>query len=297
MNNSIFLTDADDPIDIRKDNVFKAVFTKNNPMSKAALSKLISALISKEVSIKEILTNEIPVESLKERQIRFDINCKAEDGEQINVEMCFNPDPSEPVRLEYHTGKLFISQDIKGIRKNYKDLKQTYQITILAKRQFFRDKEFFHKFEYYDPIHGVSLNGKTRIITLKLSKLYEVSKKAADEMSVSERWAYYFRYLTDRSKRSKINEILEHEEGIAMASKVLMKISKDEIERARLLLDEKNSLDIQSKIVTAERKAERKGELKGVLKGQTERTNYFLELLNQGLSTEEIKQRLESSNK
>ncbi|MCL2130332.1 MAG: hypothetical protein FWH35_08270, partial [Treponema sp.] len=35
-----------------------------------------------------------------------------------------------------------------------------------------------------------------------------------------ESWAVYFRYLTDKGKRYKINEILEHEEGIAMASDV-----------------------------------------------------------------------------
>jgi predicted transposase/invertase (TIGR01784 family) len=280
MKNLIFLTAADDPIDICKDNVFKAVFTRKTPESRNALSNLISALIGKEVSISEILINEIPVESLKERQIRFDINCRDQNGEQINVEMSFNPDKVEPVRLEYHAGKLFTSQEIRGKRKNYKDLKQTYQIAILAKRRFFRDKEFFHKFEYYDPEHGVSLNGKTRIVTLELSKLDEIAKKATGKMSNSERWAYYFRYLTDRSKRSKINEILKHEEGIAMASQVLMKISKDEIERARLLLDEKNSLDIQSKIVTAERKGERKGKRKG--------EQNIINLLKSGKSLEEV---------
>jgi hypothetical protein len=41
--NTFYFTDADDLVDIRQDNVFKAVFTRDNPVSKIALSKLVSA--------------------------------------------------------------------------------------------------------------------------------------------------------------------------------------------------------------------------------------------------------------
>ena len=39
--------DDDDLIDIRFDNVFKAVFTKETPASRGALSRLVSALIGR----------------------------------------------------------------------------------------------------------------------------------------------------------------------------------------------------------------------------------------------------------
>ena len=42
-------------------------------------------------------------------------------------------------------------------------------------------------------------------------------------MSNPEQWAVYFEYLTDRSKRGKINDIVELEKGIAMA---MLKASK-----------------------------------------------------------------------
>jgi hypothetical protein len=44
----------------------------------------------------------------------------------------------------------------------------------------------------------------------------------------------YFRYVTEKSKRKKINEVIVTEKGIAMTSEVLIKISRDEVERARL---------------------------------------------------------------
>jgi len=272
----IQFNEDDDLIDIRFDNVFKAVFTRNTPASRGALSKLISALIDHEISVMDIIANEPPVDSLHDRQIRFDINCRAKNGEFVNVEMSLNPDPSEPMRLEFYAGKLFTDQDIRGSGKSYKDLKQAYQITILARERFFPDEIILHSFEYYDPAHGISLNGKSRIITLELSKVDQVIEKPVDWMSPKEYWAVYFRYLTDKDKRRKINEILEADEGIAMASEILITISKDEIERARLMSEYKYELDAQSKLVEARRKGESIGEQK------------IINLLKSGKSPEEI---------
>ena len=276
----IILREDDDPVDIRRDNIFKAVFARNTPESTEALSRLVSALIGRDVSIVSILANEPPVGSTRDRQIRFDINCRAENGELINVEMCFNPNPFEPVRLEFHAAKLFTGQDIRGSRKNYGDLKSAYQIAILAKEHFFQDDEFFHTFEYYDPIHHVSLNGRSRIITLELSKLAGIVEKPIQEMSRAELWAFYFGYLTDKSKRSKINEIVMFEEGIAMASQVLLKVSRDEEERARIMRDEKIELDYQDMMVTAERKVHKE----------------ILEMINQVSSLDELRQQLTSTS-
>jgi len=280
---NIYFDETEDIIDIRLDNVFKAVFTRDTPASKIALSRLISAIIGREITVITISANELPIDNIRDRQIRFDVHCRAETGELIDVEMSFNPDPFEPIRLEFYAGKLFTGQDIKGAKKNYDDLKQAYQIAILDKERFFEDEEFSHSFEYYDPIHGVSLNGKSRIITLELSKLEEIVEKSTDEMSAQEYWAVFFRYLTDKSKRWKINKIIEREDGIAMASEVLKSISKDEIERARLMSEYKYELDLQSKLVTAERK--------GIQEGQ----NYVLELMAQGLSYEEIRKKIEEN--
>jgi predicted transposase/invertase (TIGR01784 family) len=264
--------DTDDLIDICLDNVFKAVFTRNTPESQAALSNLLSAFIQRGVTVTAITANEPPIDNLRDRQIRFDINCKADNGEPVNVEMSLNPDPFEPIRLEFHVGKLFTGQDIRGTDKTYDDLKQAYQIAVLVKERFFPDEVFFHTFEYYDPVHKVSLNGRSRIITLELSKLDKVVEKPIEDMTTQEHWAVFFRYLTDRSKRRKINEILEQEEGIAMASEVLMTISKDEVERARLMSEYKYAVDTQSKIVHAKRE------------GRQE----ILEMLKKGIPSEEI---------
>jgi predicted transposase/invertase (TIGR01784 family) len=281
----IYFTEDDDLVDICKDNVFKAVFTKDMPASKKALGKLVSALIGRELSIVTITANEPPIDDLRDRQIRFDINCKAGDGELVNVEMSMDPDVLEPVRLEFHIGKLFTGQDIRGKNKIYKDLKQAYQIAILAKKRFFPDDIPLHTFEYYDPQHKVSLNGRSRIITLELSKLGKVVKKPIKDMNAPELWGVYFRYLRNKSKRGIINEIIKQEEGIAMASQVLMTISRDEVERARLISEEKHVLDTRSKLFYAKQKGRAEGLAKGRTEGRTKgRTEEKLEIAQNALA-------------
>jgi predicted transposase/invertase (TIGR01784 family) len=281
----VYFAENDDIIDIRHDNVFKAVFTRSTPASQGALSKLVSALVGRELSIVAITANEPPIDNVHDRQIRFDINCRAEDGELINVEMSLNPDRFEPVRLEFHAAKLFTGQDIRGTDKNYDDLKQAYQIAILANERFFHDDIPLHSFEYYDREHNVSLNGRSRIITLELSKLDKVLEKPIKDMSAPEHWAVFFQYLTDKAKRGKINEIIACEEGIKMASEVLMTISKDEVERARLMSEYKYQLDTQSKLVNAKREGIREGMLKGEQNGKA---NIARNALAEGLSVDVV---------
>jgi hypothetical protein len=152
-----------------------------------------------------------------------------------------------------------------------------------------------------DKKHGVPLGGRTRVITLELSKLEYLVEKPAGEMSAAERWAFYFRYLTDRGKRQKINEIIKHEEGIAMASEVLITISRDEVERARLLSEYKYEVDMQSHIVNAKREGEQIGERRGRQEGRMEdeqrKVAEILKLIDAGCAPDQIKERLKADNR
>jgi len=278
----ILFDETEDILDIRKDNIFKAVFTKNTSDSRKALSGLVSAIVGREMEVLDIMANEPPPEDERDRQLRFDINCRTEDGEQVNVEMCLHPNKFEPVRLEFHAARLFCGQDIRGKDKSFDDLKRTYQIAILGNETFFPDGDFFHSFEYYDPARSVPLGGRTRIITLELAKLEKVARKSADEMSNTERWAVFLEYLTDPRMRAKMNEIAGREEGIAMAGGVLLNISRNEVERARLESEFKGQLDLQTKLVDAKREGEEKNRME------------ILSLIAKGYTAADIKRELET---
>jgi predicted transposase/invertase (TIGR01784 family) len=282
----IKVDETDDIIDICQDNVFKAVFTKDSLESGNALTELLDCLTKQKLSVIEIIANEPPIDDVRDRQIRFDIQCEAENGELINIEMTMQPDDFEPVRLEFHAGKLFRRQDIRGKDKTFNDLKSAYQISFLVRKSFFDDTVIVHNFEYYDPEQSVSLGGRSRIITVELGKLENIVKKPVEEMSQAERWSVFFKYITDTTKREKINQIIEAEEGIAMACKVLRTISKDKMEQARLISEYKFETDHQSKMVQAKRVSFQEGEQRK----QAE----VLNLINSGTTMEELKQYLTS---
>ena len=255
--------DGTQVFDIRHDPVFKAVFTKDTAISRTALSDLISAMIGRVITVETITANEPPVSDLRQRYLRFDIACKTKRGEPINVEMSFNPKANELTRLEYHVSRLFVGQDVHGKGRNYKDLKKTYQIAILAKKKFFPDKDFIHDFTYYDRRTRVSLGGKTRIITVELVKTKPIAEKPIEKMTNAEQWAVFLEYLTDPKKRAKIIDIVNREEGIAMAVKTMNGFTQKELDYIRESYRIKCDLDYQDEVVTAQRKALKEGRRKG----------------------------------
>jgi predicted transposase/invertase (TIGR01784 family) len=87
--------------------------------------------------------------------------------------------------------------------------------------------------------------------------------------------------LTDKGKRGKINEVVESEEGIAMASEVLLKISREEEVQARLMSEWKYVVDTQSKVVDARRE--------GIHEGAQQRAVEFArKLKSRGVAAEQI---------
>jgi len=253
----IYFKYEDDIINPCWDNVFKATFTKDTPESRGALEFLLSAILGRMLTVVMITANEPPVDSLNERQIRYDISCKFDNGDLCNIEMTLSPDSCEPVRLEYYSSKLFTNQDIRGKDKSYNDLKHSYQIALLVNDPMYKDDVFVHHFKHYDEENRVSLGGRSHIIVIELSKLEQIAQKPVVEMTALERWAVFFRYTPDKGKRELVNEIIKVEEGIAMAGQVLLHISKDERERARLTSEYKYAVDLQSKTVDARRAEKR----------------------------------------
>jgi predicted transposase/invertase (TIGR01784 family) len=239
--------------------------------------------------VETIIANEPAVDDMRQRYLRFDVACKTGKGEPINVEMAFNPKTSEQVRLEYHTARLFVGQDIHGQDKDYDDLKETYQIAILAKERFFPDENLTHNFLYYDPNAHISLGGRTRIITVELVKTGPVVDKPIEEMTTAERWAVFFQYLTDEEKRGKIIEIINREEGIAMALDTLANITQDEVEYARMSNLIKSQLDYQSGMVSARREGLKEGFTKGHDEGRNEASlDIAQKMKTMGFLTEQI---------
>jgi predicted transposase/invertase (TIGR01784 family) len=240
-----------DIIDIRFDQAFKAVFTRDTPQSRGALKGLLSSLIRREIHSLTVTANEPAANSPDDRQIRFDINCVLNNAEPANVEMTLYPRAFEALRMEFHLSRLFTTQKIRGNRRSYRDLKLTYQISIVG-RNLFDDEALVHRFAYYDEEHNRRLGGKTSIIVLELGKAEKAAaRKTVEGMSGEERWALFLCYSAEKDRRELVNEILEHEEAIAMAGETMVRFSKKQLEWFRNESKLKYELDRREMILDA----------------------------------------------
>jgi predicted transposase/invertase (TIGR01784 family) len=242
-----------------RDAVFKLIFTRETPSSRGALGSLASAFVGRKTQIVAITANEPPPNSVQDRQIRFDIACKLEGGELANVEMTLYPKPYEAARMEYHLGRLYTNQDIKGVTRSFDNLKRAYQVSFFAEENLYPDSGMVHQFRYHDKRYGIDLGGRTEIITIELKKAAGLLGKQAGEMSPEDLWAFFFRYGPDMEQRAVINEIMAIEEGIAMAGEELLTVSEDERIQAWLMSAEKYDLDRQSEMAYARHESRTEG--------------------------------------
>ena len=280
---------TDPCIDICQDGVFKAVFTKDCPPSRAAITSLLSAFVEREVSILTIQTNEPPIDDVRQHQIRFDISVKFDNGELADIELTVNPKAGEYLRMEYYAARLFAGQDIRSADRTFGDLKHTWQISFIAGRPVFKDAAWFHKFEYYDPKRGISLGGRTAILGIELNKLGETVKKPAEAMSRQERWAVYFGYYTDPGRRKLLREIEALEEGIGMAETVVKGFTQHELEMLREISEHRRQMDYQEDMIEMRKEAWAAGLAEGRAEGRIEGQKQLLDLLEGGKSLDEAR--------
>jgi len=66
-----------------------------------------------------------------------------------------------------------------------------------------------------------------------------------------EMWSVFLGYADDPKKRKLINEMIDRREALNMASSVLIEISKDEHERAKLRSQRKYENDLFTNIETS----------------------------------------------
>ena len=214
------------------DRVFKLLLT--GPGSKTGLIKLISAIISRKVVDVTLYPNEPPAESSEEKAERLDVNCKIDDGSQVNLEM-------QASRLQedtdgqhknlkgksvYYLTDLHSSQPAKGLRR-YDRLARTYQITFCSYTIFPDQPDYVNSFSLRHDTTGELLCDAVQLVFVELSKLRDILNKPVREMTVLDKWSLFLQYAPDRKHREKVNEVIDSEEVLQMAGNLLMSISQD----------------------------------------------------------------------
>ena len=238
------------------DRIFKVMLCW--PEAEPFLMKLIAGIIRRNVIGVTVLNNEIPISDTQEKAERFDVNCKIDDGSQINLEMQASrmkeDRGSEHNNLKgrsiYFLCDLHSSQPARG-QQRYDRLMQTYQVTFCSYTVFPHRKDYVNSFSIRHDADNELLHDAIQTVIVELSKLEDIVKKPVETMTDLEKFSVFFEYAEKPAYRETVNKVIESEEVLTVAGNLLMNISQDERERAIFRSRKKFSMDIASDMATA----------------------------------------------
>jgi predicted transposase/invertase (TIGR01784 family) len=239
------------------DRVFKLILT--HPEAKQALMNLISSVIGRTVVDVILLPNELAPGDTEEKAERLDVNCKIDDGSQVNLEMQASRIVEDldgqyrniKGKSVYYLTDLHSSQPAKG-QQRYDRLARSYQITFCSYTIFPNTPEYANSFSLRHDTTGELLTDAISLTFVELSKLEEVVKKPISDMTDLDKWSVFFQYAPDLKHRVLVNKVIESEEVLQVAGNLLMSISQNERERAIFRSRRKFQTDMQSNLATAE---------------------------------------------
>ena len=220
---------------------------------------LISCVIGRTVVDVVLLPNELAPGDTEEKAERIDVNCKIDDGSQVNLEMQASYMVEDldgqhrnlKGKSVYYLTDLHSSQPAKGLRR-YDRLARSYQITFCSYTIFPNTQDYVNSFSMRHNVTGELLSDAISVTFVELSKLGEVVKKPVSDMTALDKWSVFFQYAPDLEHREIVNKVIESEEVLQVAGNLLMSISQNERERAIFRSRRKFQTDMQSNLATAE---------------------------------------------
>ena len=111
------------------------------------------------------------------------------------------------------------------------------------------------------------LHNAIQSVFVDLTKLSNVIKKPAEQMTDMERFSVFLRYADNPDYRDIVNRVIDTREELKVAAEVLMSVSKDEREKAILRNRRIARMDYESDMLTSERIGRREGIKEGRKEG------------------------------
>jgi predicted transposase/invertase (TIGR01784 family) len=223
----------------------------------------------------------------------FDVRARDDPGRQFLLEMQRSVRASLAKRLLYYWASAHVEQLFKGQR--YELLQPTYVICFLTE-PVGTGKVYHHTFQLYDAEHDELLCKDLEIHLLELSKF---AVAVEDVQTPLERWCYFFKQGASLDP-ANLPVTLDFP-VIRQAVEVLMKISRDELERHRAAERLKGERDAADLLATARFDGHQQGFDEGIVKGREEgiekgkvmgRIQLLQQLLQQPETSSEELQRL-----
>ena len=258
----------------REDGVFKTILT--HPTAPPILRDVLEGVLEVSVSDVTVRNEETPIADVNEKRARFDVNCKIDGDKQAEIEMQSEHMKGDSApnghgnicgRAVLNLCKLHASQPGRGAR--YDSLIRSYQIIFCNYTVFPADGDYLRRFSFRTA-DGAELSNAANILFIELTKLAEILKKPAGEMTQGEMWAVFFKYADDPKHRRLKDEIATRKEEVNMAMTLLKSISKDERERALYLSRQMFQMDLEHNLTVSRDEGRMEGLKEGEARGRME---------------------------
>ena len=252
----------------RLDPIFKILFTQETKESNNALTSLLSACLGRKVSDIVLLPNEITTLEADQKQCRFDLTCKVDGKEPVNIEMQGqNYYGTYDNRCEYYVAHLMEHFVEKGSDSRWIEVPTVYQINLI---NFIYDESNPNGISHYSMRRSDGKALKSQKLNLYFVELpkYRGKDDRIEEipnLTAIEKWSKFFVYADNEKMQDYVEALCKTEEGIMDAKVTLGTISQDDVIWKQqtdyfMLQTDKNTM-----IYEAEQRGEAKGKLQNAL--------------------------------
>ena len=206
------------------DSTFKAIFTQETEKSNFALKSFLSAVLGRQVLTVKLKNNEPVKETSKQKSMTFDVSVEFNNGELADIELQTQKEEYDyGMRAEVQAARL-LTNNVK--RKKKWESEKVYQISILNFQYKNDDNKEMRWYNMKDSSGG-KLNDRLNIIFIDLVTIRKKYRNSPEkELSPLEKWGLFFSYVDHEKQKDLINKIVNTEEGIMAAEKIVKEMSK-----------------------------------------------------------------------
>jgi predicted transposase/invertase (TIGR01784 family) len=177
------------------DLAFKKAFDPDKPASRNNLINLLNDLLEPQLKrpIKNVWTRNVAKNlsgSKESRTAIFDLHCKDDMGNLIEIEVQIREMDNFMKRLAFYASELVANQAEPGEEWNY-DVQPTYVIA-LTRIHVFDDENAVHRAAVTDLETGKQVMDTYNYAVIELSKVPFFIEKTSSDLS---KWLFFFRYL------------------------------------------------------------------------------------------------------
>lgn len=177
------------------DLAFKKAFDPDKPTSRQNLINLLNDLLGPQLKrpVKNVWTRNVAKNlsgSKASRTAIFDLHCKDDAGDLIEIEVQIREVDNFMKRLAFYASEMVANQAAPGDDWNF-DVQPTYVIA-LTRFPVFLDERAVHRATVIDLESGVQLVDTYNWTVIELSKVPFFIEKTSSDLS---KWLFFFRYL------------------------------------------------------------------------------------------------------